>query len=287
MAKNYYQVTEWKKNLYRIYCPAGVFMDLFVGSKSALLFDTGYGFGDLKGTVKEITELPLYIVNSHGHVDHACGNWQFEEPIYIHPADISVCREHNGTYRKKLAVQCARECLNPESGAIENVLPDDFCEDLYLSRGTGNLVPVEEGHVFDLGGMHLRVVCVPGHTIGSIGLILEEEKIFYSGDSMNFSTWLFLPEATPLSVYADSIRKMQKERFEWIMFSHAEERYAKGVLDDFLELAEHVEYDSGYPFSAPLVPGANARCCVKKGYKPEDMLKKDGFASIVISEDKL
>lgn len=161
-------------------------------------------------------------------------------------------------------MQYARECPNPENGSVENVLPDDFCEDMYLQRGIGNLIPVEEGHIFDLGGMHLRVVYVPGHTVGSIGLIFEEEKIFYSGDSMNFSTWLFLPEATPLSVYADSIRKMQKEYFEQIMFSHAKDCYPKKVLDDFLELAEHVEYDSGYPFSARLVPEANARCCVKK-----------------------
>ena len=68
-----YNVRELEPGLYRIGNSA-VFMDLIVGSHHALLFDTGYGYGDLKAVVRSITDKPLYVVNSHGHVDHACGN---------------------------------------------------------------------------------------------------------------------------------------------------------------------------------------------------------------------
>ena len=67
-----YNVRELEPGLYRIGNSA-VFMDLIVGSHHALLFDTGYGYGDLKAVVRSITDKPLYVVNSHGHVDHACG----------------------------------------------------------------------------------------------------------------------------------------------------------------------------------------------------------------------
>ena len=89
-----YQVSETMSGVYRIE-NSGVHMDLLVGSHHALLFDTGYGFDDLHGLVRRITDLPLYVVNSHGHVDHACGNWQFPE-VFIHPGDAALCRLHNG-----------------------------------------------------------------------------------------------------------------------------------------------------------------------------------------------
>ena len=75
---NYYNVTELRKNVYRIDSAEQVFMDLFVGTEKALLWDTGYGYGNLKEIIREITDLPLIIVNSHGHLDHSCGNYQFE-----------------------------------------------------------------------------------------------------------------------------------------------------------------------------------------------------------------
>ena len=117
---NYYQVTQIGNGRYRIYDPLGVFTDLFVGTERALLWDTSYGFRDLRAVVKELTDLPLYVVNSHGHIDHACGNYQFDEPIYIHPADIPVLRDHHGAYRKKLAVDMARNAVDPLTGICRN-----------------------------------------------------------------------------------------------------------------------------------------------------------------------
>ncbi len=66
----YYTVTKLDASRYRIYSKEQVFSDLLVGKDRALLFDTGYGYGNLKKVVKDITTLPLYIINSHGHMDH-------------------------------------------------------------------------------------------------------------------------------------------------------------------------------------------------------------------------
>ncbi len=43
---------------------------LVLGREKALLFDTMTGLGDLKGYVERLTDLPLTVVNSHGHFDH-------------------------------------------------------------------------------------------------------------------------------------------------------------------------------------------------------------------------
>lgn len=207
MMSNYYQVAQIEKGRYRIFDPLGVFTDLFVGRERALLWDTSYGFRDLRAVVKSLTDLPLYVVNSHGHIDHACGNYQFDEPIYIHPADIPVLRDQHGAYRKKLAVEMARNAVDPLSGKPVNVISQDFDVQAYLERPVGELREVREGVVFDLGGMHLEVIEVPGHTPGSIGLLCREEKVFYAGDSMNDDLWLFLKEACPLSVYKETLKR--------------------------------------------------------------------------------
>lgn len=59
---------------------------LIVGTTHALLFDAGYGYLDFKEQIKEITDLPVYVVNSHGHPDHGLGDYLFKN-VYIHVND--------------------------------------------------------------------------------------------------------------------------------------------------------------------------------------------------------
>jgi metal-dependent hydrolase (beta-lactamase superfamily II) len=47
---------------------------LIVGTKSAILFDTGLGVANIRKVAEEITPLPLLVVNSHYHFDHTGGN---------------------------------------------------------------------------------------------------------------------------------------------------------------------------------------------------------------------
>ncbi len=284
----YFTVTEAGKNRYRIYDPLGVHMELFVGSEKALLLDTGYGIGDLRQVVRTITDLPLYIVNSHGHMDHACGNYQFDEAIYIHPKDIPVCKDHHSVYRKTQALRYARNAVDSMTGEKLEVINNDFDEAAYFDRDMGKLTEVREGHLFDLGSMNLKVIEVPGHTPGSIGLLYERERVFYAGDAMNDSLWLFLPEACPLSVYRETLNKAWNLDFDSLIVSHCPVPLSKEVLLDYMDMADHLDYAKGIAFSAPLVPEANARICVRSGYTLEDMEKGvAGFASIVINESHL
>lgn len=282
----YFRVTQLDENRYRIYDPLGVHTDLFTGKEKALLFDTGYGFRNLKKEVDKITNLPLYVVNSHGHVDHSLGNADFEGEIYIHPDDMAVCRDHHGEYRKRLAIAYAGGARDFFTGEKVHAIGEDFDEKAYLQRSFGNLIPVREGHIFDLGGLTLEVIHLPGHTPGSIGLLYKEKKILYAGDAANNDLWLFMKEACPLSVYIKTLKKAMALDFETIIISHYPAPLPGKVLEDYLDTALHVSYDRGLPFSAPLAPEAEARTVIREGYTPEDM-GKEGYADIVISEDKI
>ena len=265
-----YTVTELEPGIWRI-GNSMVYMDLLVGTHHALLFDTGYGFGSLKDVVRSITDKPLYVVNSHGHVDHACGNEQFGG-AYIHQLDMELAMEHNG-----------RDMRMAELDTAE--VPMDFDLEAHLSLGTGELKPAGEGDTFDLGGMTLQVIHLPGHTAGSIGLWCPERKLLWVGDAMNCFVWLFLPEAQSLNTYIASLHKAAALPFTHMLQSHEPRPVPRRKLWDYLDLAEHLDFEQGALVPAPLGYEGETRICTRCGIHYDDR-EHPGFAAIMISREK-
>lgn len=265
-----YTVTELEPGIWRI-GNSMVYMDLLVGTHHALLFDTGYGFGSLKDVVRSITDKPLYVVNSHGHVDHACGNEQFGG-AYIHQLDMELAMEHNG-----------RDMRMAELDTAE--VPMDFDLEAYLVLGTGELKPAGEGDTFDLGGMTLQVIHLPGHTAGSIGLWCPERKLLWVGDAMNCFVWLFLPEAQSLNTYIASLHKAAALPFTHMIQSHEPRPVPREKLWDYLDLAEHLDFEKGTLVPAPLGYEGETRICTRCGIHYDDR-EHPGFAAIMISREK-
>ena len=284
--KDFYNVEEILPRVYRIGSGENVFEFLFVGEEKALLFDTGYGFGDLAGTVRDITSLPLVIVNSHGHLDHVCGNFQFQQEIYINEKDMELCKEHNSKEMRRGAIEGAKHTLDYQTNQVKNILPGGFEEEEYVNQGFGNLVPLEDGHVFELGGMTLIAYEFQGHTQGSMGLVYQQEKVLFTGDAMNSFLWLFAPEATNLATYKKSLVKAKSLEVEKVGFSHNPFLAPVRILDDFVKCAEQVDYEKGFPFDSPYHKELEPRICALEGFGPMDMMKP-GFASIVISRSHL
>ena len=266
-----YTVTELEPGIWRI-GNSMVYMDLLVGTHHALLFDTGYGFGSLRDVVRGITDKPLYVVNSHGHVDHACGNEQFGG-AYIHQLDMELAMEHNG-----------RDMRMAELDTAE--VPMDFDLEAHLSLGTGELKPAGEGFTFDLGGMTMEVIHLPGHTAGSIGLWCPERKLLWVGDAMNCFVWLFLPEAQSLNTYIASLHKAAALPFTHMLQSHEPRPVPRRKLWDYLDLAEHLDFENGTLVPAPLGFAGETRICTRCGIHYDDR-DHPGFAAIMISREKI
>lgn len=52
-------------------------MYLLEGDEKALLIDTGWGSGTLRPYVERLTQKPVQVILTHGHLDHSgsCGEW--------------------------------------------------------------------------------------------------------------------------------------------------------------------------------------------------------------------
>ena len=229
----YFTIYKYNDTLYQIKDALGVLSTLVIGQNKALLFDTGYGIGNLKEEVEKITTKPLIVVDSHGHMDHSCGNYLFDE-VYIHPDDIELCILHN----KK-----ERRMKNLSSIKSLNKLPDGFDEEAYLNKGAGNLICLTSGMVFDLGGIKLEVIMMRGHTKGSIALYNKEEKYLLVGDATCPFVWLFLQESLPVSEYIKSVKDALKLEFDNFLVGHGPRMFPRSKMEDFLRIAEEIKIE--------------------------------------------
>jgi len=281
---DYYQIIPLKENIYRITSSENVFMELLVGEEKALLIDTGYGFGDLYGAVCNITDKPLIIVNTHGHVDHTCGNFRFPQEAYLADADLDLLQRHNTRAIREHSAVLAHHTVDYATGREFDGLPEDFDEDRYLSAGPGSTRSLEEGMVFDLGGMTLRTIATPGHTRGSMSLYYEEESRLYVGDAANIFLWLFGPDAADKETYLQTLDKIEQLCPKQLYGGHSPVPYTMEDVRMFRKAALEADYDRGIPFSTPLMPEIkDIRVCVL-GNKTMADIGQPGFYAILLDQ---
>jgi hydroxyacylglutathione hydrolase len=197
---------------------------LIEGQDSSLLVDTGTGAADLLSQVKKITGKPLIVVNTHGHSDHAGGNYQFPK-VYINSSDSSAARL---CATKESREEAARNMLR---GAVPS--PDDIYKGEEIHT---RLTDVKDGHIFLLGGRQIQVIETPGHTPGSICLLDKQNRLLFSGDNDNTAVWLFLPESRPLTVYLKTLQTLygRISEFDTLLPGHGIPKKSDFIMDQIM-----------------------------------------------------
>jgi glyoxylase-like metal-dependent hydrolase (beta-lactamase superfamily II) len=171
---------------------------LIMGTKQAVLFDTGMGIGNIHALVTRITSRPIVILNSHTHNDHVGGNWQFP---FLFGMDMVFTRANTKGGRDD-----AQEEIAP--GQVCGELPKNFDPKTYATKAWHISIPVHDGFKVNLGGRTLEIIATPGHTPDSICLLDRENGLLFTGDTYYPGTiWLYRPE-TDLDAYVASVTKI-------------------------------------------------------------------------------
>ena len=201
---------------------------LITGSERALLVDSANGYEDLKEIVRSLTDLPVIVVNTHGHGDHIFGNVYFEE-AWMHPADFGIHDMFFGYAKEPMD----KNGLKPAA-----------------------LRALEVGQIFDLGDVQLEVVDLKGHTAGSIGLLDKAGRIIYTGDGLNTHLWMQLDHSLPMATMLETFRALKEKHggdFDHVAHGHAKDLRGKEILDWMINgcediLAGRTENDQPYHY---------------------------------------
>lgn len=232
-----FEVSELGNEIYQIQDLYHVCASLIIGSERAVLFDTMNGLGDLKRLVQELTSLPLMVINSHGHADHIGGDYQFEQ-VYLNQKDWSV-------------VEANREIID----TIEINMQQKLVNCKKSMEMMERFVDIEPGSRIDLGGRTLKVLALEGHTKGSIGLLLEEDRILFAGDAFTPQMCLFFPESLSVEAYQNMLLRVMNEPFEQYVLGHYTKPFPKSYLEKMFECSKLAQQKARhYSYQYSLVP---------------------------------
>ncbi len=203
----YAEVYQFRENLYGIYTESldgmgDPWMYLILGPEKAMLIDTGFGVGDLKGLVDEISGgMPLVVANTHMHFDHSYGNFQFER-VYCHeyeaPRLLATRNPHIWDY------------LFDGNG---NCIWTEFDRKDIVPYREYEIVSCPDGYIFSLGGDYeVELVFLGGHTPGHAAYLDRKNRILFAGDDACFGT-VFIFGAPPGDPYGEfaTVRAFRKE----------------------------------------------------------------------------
>ena len=172
----YAEVYRFRDNLFGFYTDnldgkGDVWIYLIIGPEKAMLIDTSYGLGDLKGLVDEITGgMELIVVNTHDHYDHAYGDCRFDK-VY--------CHEHLVHNLKNQHPHMWDYVLDSEG---KGIWVDFDTEDLPKFKEF-EVIGVPDGYTWNLGGDYeIELIYTGGHCAGHSAFLDKKSRILFPGD---------------------------------------------------------------------------------------------------------
>lgn len=177
-----YPYEEIGDGIYEINEYDGVSMFLLVGRKRALLIDTGVGIGDLKSFVSTLVNKPVDVFITHNHRDHA-GNAPLFPTVYMSRIDKAIGAMVRDWTTKESRMKYARRTAEHYPDRIYPWTEDDIQE--FTSAQEPEVIGVDDGYTFDLGGRTATCLLCQGHTPGSMVVIDSKTGYLFSGDCCN------------------------------------------------------------------------------------------------------
>jgi len=229
---NFFKSEKISESVTRIFGPTGELMYLVEGSDRAVLIDTGTGVGNLSEYVKELTDKTITVILTHGHVDHASGAPNFEE-VYMNHADDEVYKEH-------IDFEVRKGYVKAQYKDFDKIIERDYV----LQKNSSAYKDLNDGDIFDLGGITLEIYNAAGHTPGQMAVLIKEERILMTGDAANQATFLFDKYSFGLTSYEKSMKDLLSKtdgKFDKILLSHGTGDAPKELLANIIQLCEEIK----------------------------------------------
>ena len=242
---DWYDIDQLTDHSYRL-TEGGLFGTFLVsGEERALQVDAGGGFGDLRGTVDGLVDVPVTLLLSHSHWDHMGAAHQFEN-VRIHD------RERTADGQVTTDVVTNDFGYGPEDfiadwQATGQSFPDRFDAEAFEIPPATGVGPAEPGETVDLGGRELELVGVPGHSPGQLAVLDRADGVLYGADVLHREHDLYIHfDGCDIHEYVETLQRVRDLRdegaFDTLHVSHAHTLSGEDLdlIDDLLAGLEAV-----------------------------------------------
>lgn len=267
----YAEVYQFRDNVYGILKESAdgmgaPWMYLIVGPKKAMLIDTGFGIGNLKGLVEEIIgDMPYYVVCTHAHFDHCYGNCQFDK-VY--------CHEYEAPYMEVKQDPTIWDYLFDENG---KPIWYDFKKEDIVPFKRYEIVGCPDGYTFNLGGDYeIELIHLAGHSAGQAGFLDKKNRILFCGDDfigMRVGIGMKRPgmpytEYCTVHEFRNQVEKLSKrlDEFDTLFPGHFIVDIDNSIVLSMLEVLNRIDADpESYDYAKANHRGILTRFCFVEG----------------------
>ena len=253
---DYFRATETFPGIYKISQPwfrpesLHSYAFLIVGTSAAIVYDSMFGYGNLRDFCQSITDLPLLMVNSHYHGDHSGVNFDFD-CCYIHAFDLPGLYQGFAKTREELLQKAIDTAVDEFKDRLK-------LEDICWIRPM-KAYPLFDGDVFDIGDRKLTVIHVGGHSPGSIMLLDPKYHVAYSGDTCNNDT--IVTQGDAIEEYLEGLIHLRRftDDIQYLFGGH--EDFPAAIIDEGIELCKRVTAgtDDRVEYVIPFPPGQQSK----------------------------
>lgn len=256
----------------RIRAPGFELMYLVEGKEKAALIDTGSGLGFLRAHIEKLTEKPIIVFLTHGHVDHAMGAGEFETVYMNHVDDYIYIQHADMGFRRDGLFLC------PQKVEDEEIIPAKPLDEIHQMAG---------GDSFDLGGLHIDIYDLPGHTRGSVVMLIREERVLLLGDACNYLTFLHEPYSTTVKEYKANLEVLKPQvegKYDAVYLSHGPGNGSVELIDGVIQVCQDIMEGKtdDVPFGFKDSKGFLAKAEIER-----DVRIDGGVGNVIYSKDRI
>lgn len=192
---------------------------LLEGNDAAVLVDTGMAMESLKPVIEQLTNKPVTVLITHGHLDHMCHADEFDR-VYMDWRDISMIP----SAAKRLGINHHAD--------------------------TSRYQRFTDGDMICVGDLCIRVLGLGGHSAGSAVFYEPSRNLLFTGDAVGsgYGVWMQLEGSLKISQYQKNLQKFiaflaSLPEQPSVFPGHAEQRYMKPGTDNpvCIELVKDME----------------------------------------------
>jgi glyoxylase-like metal-dependent hydrolase (beta-lactamase superfamily II) len=193
----------------------GVNSFLIVGTRRAVLFDSGLGVGHISSVVAKLTSLPVTVLNSHTHFDHVGGNAEFQD---VRNLDVPYSLASSRGEVDPALAEYARPTLAEDH--VCGPLPKGVTSREYKTPTWHIHRYIHDHERLDLGTRTLEVLRTPGHTPDSVSLFDRSRGQLFTGDTYYSGPIYLWAPGTDVDAYRASIDRLVRLPLKTLFPAH-------------------------------------------------------------------